>query len=102
MICGRQDLLTPPKFHRELADEIPGAHLVTIAHGAHLVMVESAETFNRTVLQFLGEGAGSRFLSVRTRRRGSVPAKQRLAQPAPRAARRRSKGARAPTSTRLS
>jgi pimeloyl-ACP methyl ester carboxylesterase len=56
VICGRQDALTPPKFHRELADEIPGAHLVTIAHGAHLVMAESAEGFNRVVLQFLGEG----------------------------------------------
>ncbi|MFI5217750.1 MAG: alpha/beta fold hydrolase [Candidatus Limnocylindria bacterium] len=56
VICGRQDALTPPKFHRELADEIPGAHLVTISHGAHLVMAESAESFNRAVLQFLGEG----------------------------------------------
>jgi pimeloyl-ACP methyl ester carboxylesterase len=56
VICGRQDALTPPKFHRELADEIPGAHLVTFSHGAHLVMAESAESFNRTVLQFLGEG----------------------------------------------
>ena len=58
MICGRQDALTPPKFHRELADEIPGAHLVTIAHGAHLMMAESAESFNRSVLQFLSEGRG--------------------------------------------
>ncbi len=56
VICGRQDALTPPKFHRELADEIQGAHLVTIAHGAHLVMAESAESFNHAVLQFLGEG----------------------------------------------
>jgi pimeloyl-ACP methyl ester carboxylesterase len=56
VICGRQDALTPPRFHRELADEIPGAHLVTIAHGGHLVMAESAESFNRAVLQFLGEG----------------------------------------------
>ena len=30
VVCGRQDALTPPKFHRELADEIPGAQLVTI------------------------------------------------------------------------
>jgi pimeloyl-ACP methyl ester carboxylesterase len=55
VLCGRNDALTPPKFHRELADEIPDAHLVTIAHGAHLVMAESAESFNRTVLQFLGD-----------------------------------------------
>ncbi len=56
VVCGRQDALTPPKFHRELADEIPGAQLVTITYGAHLVMAESAENFNRCILQFLDEG----------------------------------------------
>jgi len=56
IVCGRHDALTPPKFHRELADEIPGAQLVTLHYGAHLVMAESAESFNRTVLQFLGDG----------------------------------------------
>jgi 3-oxoadipate enol-lactonase len=55
VICGRNDQLTPPKFHRQLADEIPDAHLVTISYGAHLVMAESAEPFNRCVLQFLHE-----------------------------------------------
>ena len=54
VMCGRQDLLTPPKFHRELADEIPDAHLVTLSYGAHLIMAESAERFNETVLRFLG------------------------------------------------
>ena len=56
VICGRNDALTPPKFHRELADEIPDAHLVTIAYGGHVVMAESAERFNHVVLQFLGDG----------------------------------------------
>jgi len=55
VVCGRHDMLTPPKFHRELADEIPNAVLVTLPFGAHLVMAESAERFNRTVLQFLDE-----------------------------------------------
>lgn len=55
VLCGRHDQLTPPKLHRELADEIPGARLVTFQVGAHLVMAESAERFNRTVLQFLAE-----------------------------------------------
>ena len=53
--CGRHDALTPPHFHRQLADEIPDARLVTFAYGAHLVMVESAEAFNRAVLDFVGE-----------------------------------------------
>jgi pimeloyl-ACP methyl ester carboxylesterase len=55
VVCGRHDQLTPPRFHRELADEIPDARLVTISYGAHAVMVESAERFNATVLQFLDE-----------------------------------------------
>lgn len=53
VICGRNDLLTPPKFARDLADEIPDAKLVTISYGAHLMMVESAQRFNEAVLQFL-------------------------------------------------
>jgi len=55
ILCGRHDLLTPPKFHRELADLIPNAQLVTLSYGAHLVMVESAERFNHVVLQFLDD-----------------------------------------------
>jgi 3-oxoadipate enol-lactonase len=57
VVCGRHDQLTPPKFHRQLADEIPGARLVTFGYGAHLVLAESAERFNRTVLSFLSEQA---------------------------------------------
>lgn len=55
LLCGRQDQLTPPKLHREMADEMPNARLVTLTYGAHLVLAESAERFNQTVLQFLGE-----------------------------------------------
>lgn len=53
VVCGRRDALTPPHFHRELADEIPDASLVTMGYGGHVVMVESAPRFNRTVLNFL-------------------------------------------------
>jgi len=56
VICGAHDLLTPPKLHRELASGIRDARLVTVPSGAHLVMVEAAETWNRAVLQFLAEG----------------------------------------------
>jgi len=55
ILCGRQDQLTPPKFHRELADAIPGSRLVVIDFGAHLVMAESAVRFNQIVAQFLDE-----------------------------------------------
>ena len=55
VICGRQDLLTPVALHQQLAEGIPDARQVTVAYGAHLVMVESVETFNRTVQQFLDD-----------------------------------------------
>jgi 3-oxoadipate enol-lactonase len=55
VICGRHDQLTPPKFHRELADEIPNAHLLTLSSGAHLVMAECARQLNEAVLHFLAE-----------------------------------------------
>ena len=55
IICGRYDHLTPLRLHRELAAEIPGARLVSMTYGGHLVMVESAERFNHMVLQFLDE-----------------------------------------------
>jgi 3-oxoadipate enol-lactonase len=55
VVSGRYDQLTPPRFHRELADEIPTARLVTVRYAAHLVMVESAERFNSAVCDFLDE-----------------------------------------------
>ena len=56
VISGRLDQLTPPKFHRELADEIPEARLITLRYAAHMVMVESARRFNQVVIDFLDEG----------------------------------------------
>ena len=55
VVSGRLDQLTPPKFHRELADEIPDARLITLRYAAHLVMVEAAERFNEIVLGFIDE-----------------------------------------------
>jgi len=55
ILCGRQDQLTPPRFHRELAEAIPNSRLVVLDFGAHLVMAESAVRFNQTVAQFLDE-----------------------------------------------
>ena len=54
VLCGRNDQLTPPKLHRELADELPNARLATL-YGAHLVMAEAAQQLNAAVLHFLAE-----------------------------------------------
>ncbi len=55
VMCGRNDQLTPPRFHREIADEIPHARLVMLTYGAHLIAAEAATRFNEVVLEFLDE-----------------------------------------------
>lgn len=55
VLCGQEDLLTPPKLSRELAAALPDAHLVVIPHAGHLVMAEAAVRFDEIVLQFLEE-----------------------------------------------
>jgi pimeloyl-ACP methyl ester carboxylesterase len=55
VMCGRQDQLTPPRLHRQIADEIPHARLVTLTYGAHLIAAEAAPRFNEVVSEFLGE-----------------------------------------------
>ncbi len=55
VVCGRNDSLTPPKFHRELADGIPDAQLAILPTGGHLVMAEAAQGFNELVLGFLSK-----------------------------------------------
>lgn len=52
VIVGREDILTPPAFSRELARLIPRARLKTIP-GAHGFFIEEADAFNRAVLGFL-------------------------------------------------
>jgi 3-oxoadipate enol-lactonase len=53
IVCGQEDLLTPPRLHRALSAALPDAHLVTIPSAAHLVMAEATKRFNQTVLHFL-------------------------------------------------
>ena len=53
VVCGHEDLLTPPRLHRELSAALPEAQLVTIPGAAHLVMAEATKRFNQTVLHFL-------------------------------------------------
>ena len=55
VVCGNEDLLTPPRLHRELSAALPESQLVTIPAAAHLVMAEATKRFNQTVLHFLEE-----------------------------------------------
>jgi 3-oxoadipate enol-lactonase len=52
VLVGRDDILTPPSFSRELARRLPRARLRVI-RGGHGFFIEEAEAFNRAVLAFL-------------------------------------------------
>jgi 3-oxoadipate enol-lactonase len=52
-VAGAEDPTSPPDVVESLAAEIPGASVVVIPHGAHLVNVERPDEFNRTLLGHL-------------------------------------------------
>lgn len=55
VVCGEDDILTPPRLHRRLARAIQGARLVVMPGGAHLVAAELASRFNSLVQRFLAD-----------------------------------------------
>ncbi|WP_214411293.1 bifunctional 3-oxoadipate enol-lactonase/4-carboxymuconolactone decarboxylase PcaDC [Sphaerisporangium fuscum] len=59
VVAGREDPATPPSHARELADGIPGASLVEVAHASHLAGVERPAPVLAALLTHLaGYGAG--------------------------------------------
>ena len=53
VLCGRDDILTPPHLHEELAEGIPGAHLHKIDHCGHLSTLERPEAVTRAMRAWL-------------------------------------------------
>ncbi|NTW17559.1 MAG: alpha/beta hydrolase [Syntrophaceae bacterium] len=53
IICGTDDKMTPPALSRHLQDNIPGAQVSLIENAGHMVMLENAETFNKSLIKFL-------------------------------------------------
>lgn len=57
VICGADDLLTPPKYAEYLRQEIVGSQLAVIDGAGHMVMLERPEEVTRAMERFL-EGLG--------------------------------------------
>ena len=53
VVCGGDDLLTPPKYAYFLAKKIAGAQLEIIDGAGHMVMIEKPHEFNNRVREFL-------------------------------------------------
>ena len=55
VLCGDQDIATPPEFGRALAEAIPGAKFSLIPHAAHLSCIEQPEVMAKMLVQFFKE-----------------------------------------------
>jgi pimeloyl-ACP methyl ester carboxylesterase len=53
VVCGSDDVLTPPKYAQFLAEKIQGARLEIINGAGHMVMTEKPGEFNSRVMEFL-------------------------------------------------
>jgi pimeloyl-ACP methyl ester carboxylesterase len=55
VLTGDRDRVVPPRLSAELAAEIPGARLVTVAGAGHAVMLERPDAVNDAITSLLGE-----------------------------------------------
>lgn len=53
VLCGAQDLLTPPALHEEMAAAIPGAKLIVIEHCGHLAPLEQPDQVSAAIRVWL-------------------------------------------------
>ncbi len=53
VLVGERDLLTPVEHSAAIVDAVPGAELVIVPHGGHLVMLEHPEVVNRHIVELV-------------------------------------------------
>lgn len=57
VMCGAEDRLCPPEWHRDMADAIPGARLEVIDGAGHLPPLEQPALFSNLLVTWLAERA---------------------------------------------
>ncbi len=55
VICGAEDIMTPPTLSEQMAQRIPGARLRVIPSCGHITFTEQPDASARLVLEFLDE-----------------------------------------------
>ena len=53
VICGDEDVLTPPKLAEEIANAVPGAELTMIEGSGHIATLEKPEAVSKALNRFL-------------------------------------------------
>ena len=60
VVCGTDDLLTPPRHARRLAEEIPGARLELVDGAGHMIMFEEHERVTKVIEDVVEHVEGTR------------------------------------------
>jgi pimeloyl-ACP methyl ester carboxylesterase len=55
ILCGTDDILTPPRYAEYLRDHIPASRLITFPGAGHMVMLEQPETVANALAAFANE-----------------------------------------------
>ena len=58
VLCGRQDALTPPQVHADMAAAIPDAALVVVEDSGHLAPLEQPQAVSAVFRYWLARAAG--------------------------------------------
>jgi pimeloyl-ACP methyl ester carboxylesterase len=53
VLCGTEDVMTPVKYARYLADRVAGSTTVIIDGGTHMVFIEKPKEVNQAIEKFL-------------------------------------------------
>lgn len=52
-LCGSEDIMTPPKYSRFLAEKLPRGRVEIVPGGSHMVFAEKPDAVNRAIQNFL-------------------------------------------------
>ncbi len=55
IVCGEEDLLTPPKYSQFLAERIPNATLFIVPQAGHMVMLEQPGIVGDVIARFMND-----------------------------------------------
>jgi 3-oxoadipate enol-lactonase len=53
IICGEEDMLTPPEVMRQMADSIDGSSFVVVRAAGHMAPIEASDIVNEKIKEFL-------------------------------------------------
>ncbi|HZC93327.1 MAG TPA: alpha/beta hydrolase [Mycobacterium sp.] len=72
IVCGENDLVTPAKYSKKIAEALPDSELVIVARAGHLVLLDKPEPINDGLVRLVKRATPSRLAALSQRWRDRV------------------------------